>query len=248
MSQQMTDLSWKAFRDRVPSKTDLVIVPVGTIEAHGAFPLGTDNIIPTAMADELATRLDALIAPLVPYGVTNSLLPYPGSTTVSPATFEQYLFEAAAGLVDTGFKRVVLLNGHGGQTREVNRVVHRLWDETKAFSVAIEWWWLAEQISRDVYGEVTSGHAGVEESAMVLAVRPELIDADAAVKARRAPRRYGVKARPFPATIILNHPENEGDGAPVIDHDKAQTFYRRTVDAAESALEEVFAGWEDLRS
>jgi creatinine amidohydrolase len=247
MSHHMTDLSWEAFRDRVPSKTDLVIVPVGTIEAHGAFPLGTDNIIPTSMAEELAKRFDALIAPLVPYGVTSSLLPYPGSTTVSSETFEQYLFEAAAGLVDTGFKRVLLLNGHGGQTSEVNRVVNQLWDETEAFSVALEWWGLAEQISRDVYGEVTSGHAGVEESAMVLAVRPELIDADAAVKARRAPRRDGIKARPFPATIILNHEEKDGDGAPVIDHEKAQTFYRRVVEAAEAALGEVFAGWEELR-
>jgi hypothetical protein len=66
--------------------------------------------------------------------------------------------------------------------------------------------------------------------------------------ARRAPRRSGVKARPFPASIILNHEEKrEGDGAPILDADKAAEFYRRTVDAVEAALEEVFAGWEDLR-
>jgi len=248
MSHDMTDLSWLTFRERVPSQTDLVILPVGTIEAHGGSPLGTDNIIPGAMARDLAPRLGGLIAPPVPYGVTDSLLPYPGSTTVSSTTFEAYLFEAVAGLVRAGFRRVVLLNGHGGQTSEVNRVVGRLWDATEAFTVAVEWWGLAVQISYDVYGEVASGHAGVEETAMVLAVAPELIDKERATTARRAPRRPGVKARPFPASIILNREEKrEGEGAPILDADKAAEFYRRTVDAVAAALEEVFAGWEDLR-
>jgi creatinine amidohydrolase len=249
MSHFMTDLSWLTFRERVPSQTDLVIVPVGTIEAHGGSPLGTDNIIPGAMARDLAPRLGALIAPPVPYGVTDSLLPYPGSTTVSSRTFEAYLFEAVAGLVRAGFRRVVLLNGHGGQTSEVNRVVGRLWDETEAFTVAVEWWGLAEQISYEVYGEVASGHAGVEETAMVMAVAPETIDEKRATTARRVPRRPGVKARPFPASVILNRPEKrEGEGAPILDADKAAEFYRRTLDEVESALLEVFAGWEDLRT
>jgi len=247
VSRLVSELSWERFRERVPFETDLVIVPIGTIEAHGAIPLGTDNIIPAAMARDLAPRLGALIAPPVPYGVTNSLLPYPGSTTVSSATFEAYLFEAVAGLAQAGFRRAVLLNGHGGQSGEVGRVVHRLWSESKIFSVAIEWWGLAAEISRDVYGEVTSGHAGVEETAMVLAVAPELVDRERATTIRRAARRYGVKARPFPATIILEREEKNGDGAPVLDAGKAAEFYRRTVEAVGSALEEVFAGWEDLR-
>lgn len=247
MSRFMSDLTWERFRDRVPSETDLVIVPIGTIEAHGAIPLGTDNIIPAALARELAPRFGALIAPPVPYGVTNSLLPYPGSTTVSSATFEAYLFEAVAGLARAGFRRAVLLNGHGGQSAEVGRVVHRLWSETGTFSVAIEWWGLAAEISREVYGEVTSGHAGVEETAMVLAVAPELIDGERAATIRRAPRRSGVRARPFPATIILEGEERDGDGAPVLDPGKAAEFYRKTTDAVASALAEVLAGWEELR-
>lgn len=242
---KMTDLSWPAFKERVPAKTDLVIVPVGTVEAHGGIPLGTDCIIPEAIARELAPRLNGLIAPPVSYGVTNSLLPYPGSTTVSPETFVAYLLEACSGLVDAGFRRVAILNGHGGQTREVHGVVHRLWARTGAFAVAVEWWGLAAEISRDVYGEITSGHAGVEETAMVLAVEPDLVDEARATAARRAPRRAGVKARPFPATIILDAEERDGDGAPVLDPDKAAEFYRRTVDAVEAALLEVFDGWRD---
>ena len=48
MTHLMSELSWEAFRDAV-RRSDLVLVPVGTLEAHGGSPLGTDTIIPTAM-------------------------------------------------------------------------------------------------------------------------------------------------------------------------------------------------------
>jgi creatinine amidohydrolase len=247
MTDRISDLSWEAFRERA-GRSDLVLVPVGTLEAHGGGPLGTDTIIPAALAADLAPRLGALIAPPVAYGVTNSLLPYPGSTTVSPATFVAYLFEACAGLVDAGLKRVVMLNGHGGQTKEVHEVVHRLWDAKRAFAVAIEWWGPAgEQLTRDIYGEIVSGHAGVEEMAMVLAAAPETLDRDRVLAARRLPLRRGIKARPFPATVMLERPESAGEGAPVLDPARARRYYEGVVDAIERALREVLTGWEDLR-
>jgi len=243
---RMSELNWETFRDRVPARHDTVIVPVGTLEAHGAIPLGTDNLIPESIAAEIAPRLNALIAPPVPYGVTNSLLPYPGSTTVTSATFKNYLFEAAAGLADAGFRRVVILNGHGGQSSEVADVVRRLWAERRCYSVAIEWWGVLGDLAREVYGEVISGHAGVEETAMVLAVAPDQIDAARATTIRRMPIRTGVRARPFPATIMLERAELQGEGAPNLDPEKAAVFFRRAVDEVEAALRDVFGGWAEI--
>jgi len=247
MSWEMTDLTWEAFRDRVPSEVDTAIVPIGTVEAHGAIPLGTDLLIPEAMAADLAPRLPALIAPAIPYGVTNSLLPYPGSTTVSTATFAAYVFEAAAGLVDAGFRRIVLLNGHGGQSREVADVVARLWLAKRTYSVAIEWWELVADLSREIYGDRASGHAGVEETAMILAIAPELVNRERATTIRRTPLRDGVKARPFPASVMLDRPEKGGDGAPILDLDRAREFRRRSTDLVLAAIRDVFDGWNELR-
>jgi creatinine amidohydrolase len=247
MSWELTGLTWEAFRERVPSQVDAVIVPIGTIEAHGAIPLGTDLLIPMALAADLAPRFNALVAPAVPYGVTDSLLPYPGSTTVSSATFAAYLFEAAAGLADAGFRRIVLLNGHGGQGRLVSEVVARLWAEKRVFSVAVEWWGPGHQASLEIYGDVASGHAGVTETAMILAIAPELVNEARATSIRRAPIRDGVKARPFPASIILERPEKDGDGAPVLDRAKAAEFRRRVADAVLAVIRDVFAGWDELR-
>ena len=81
--------------------------------------MGTDTIIPEALAADLAEKLDGLVAPAVAYGVTNSLLPYPGSTTVSSSTFRAYLFEAAAGLVDAV---QVSVNG-GGVTLSISDTI-----------------------------------------------------------------------------------------------------------------------------
>jgi creatinine amidohydrolase len=246
MTRRIGELAWERFRDLVPRDTDLVLVPVGTVEAHGAMPLGTDTIIPEALAADLADRLDALVAPAVAYGVTNSLLPYPGSTTVSSSTFRAYLFEAAAGLVDAGFRRVVLLNGHGGQSEEVAEVVARLWNERRAYAAAVEWWGLAAEASASIYPGVVSGHAGVEETAMVLAIAPDTIDAERATAIRRAARRPGVRARPFPASIILDRPESAGEGAPILDAAKARQFYAAVVAEIEKALRELFAGWREI--
>jgi len=248
MTSRMNDLSWEQFRDRVPSACDLAIVPVGTVEAHGAIPLGTDTLIPEALASALAPRLNALIAPSIAYGVTNSLLPYPGSTTVSSATFAAYLFEAAAGLVDAGFRRIVLLNGHGGQTGEVAGVVARLWNEKRAYACAVEWWGFAEELSAKIYPGAVSGHAGVEETAMMLEIAPALIDDARATKIRRFARHPGLRTRPFPASIILDRKEAAGEGAPVLDPAKAKAFYDGVVAAIEAGLKDVFAGWSEIRN
>ena len=247
MRHRMSEISWERFRELVPATIDLALVPVGTVEAHGAIPLGTDTIIPEKLALDLAPRFAALIAPSIAYGVTNSLLPYPGSTTVTSATFRAYLFEACAGLVDAGFRRIVLINGHGGQSSEVADVVGRLWNEKRAFAASLEWWGFADAASRDVYGVHTSGHAGVEETAMVIAAAPELVDPKLTPAARRSPRRAGLRTRPFPASIILDRPETNGDGAPVVDGDKAVAFYAACLLEIDTALRDVFAGWDVLR-
>ena len=248
MSLRMTDLSWEQFRDRVPSTCDLAIVPVGTIEAHGAIPLGTDTIIPEALASDLAPRFNALIAPSIAYGVTNSLLPFPGSTTVSSKTFGAYLFEAVAGLVDAGFRKIVLLNGHGGQSSEVAGCVARLWNEKRVYACAVEWWAFADELSATIYPGSISGHAGVEETAMVVAIAPDLVDGARAAKVRRLARHPGLRSRPFPASIILDRRETAAEGAPVLDPAKAKAFYAGVVNAIDAALRDVFAGWSEIRT
>ncbi|MBM3314011.1 creatininase family protein, partial [candidate division WOR-3 bacterium] len=121
-TRKLEELNWAEFRRLVPRKTDAVLLPIGTIEAHGVTGLGTDNQIPLAIAERIAEPVNAFIAPSIHYGITRTLLPYPGSLTVLPETFERYVSEVAASLADAGFRRVVFLNGHGGNTDVLKRV------------------------------------------------------------------------------------------------------------------------------
>ena len=86
-TRRMEDLTWQRFGELVPRRIDRVLVPVGTMEAHGVLPLGTDTLIPARLAERLAPDLDALVAPAMPYGLTSSLLAYPGSMTLERRTF-----------------------------------------------------------------------------------------------------------------------------------------------------------------
>ncbi len=87
------ELNWAEFEKLVPEKYDTAILPVGTIEAHGVAPLGTDDLIPMEMAKRIADDLHAIIAPIVNHGITRTLLAYPGSLSVSADTFEKYVIE-----------------------------------------------------------------------------------------------------------------------------------------------------------
>ena len=91
MERELQKLSWLKVRDLVPSRIDTVILPVGTVEAHGTDCLGTDNYIPENIAHGIAERINALIAPTLPFGISKSLHRYSGCVTLRPDTFAQCL-------------------------------------------------------------------------------------------------------------------------------------------------------------
>src|SRR5947208_11231136 len=70
-SRSMDALNWKEFQQLVPAKVKTVILTVGTLEAHGFINNGADNTVPVANA--IAGDVNALIAPHIPYGVTDIL-------------------------------------------------------------------------------------------------------------------------------------------------------------------------------
>lgn len=111
----MDDLNWKEFQRLVPAKIKSVIVTVGTLEAHGCVNNGADNTVPVAIANAVASDVDALIAPHIPYGVTGILAPYPGSLHIPEEAFRIYVRAVLVGLANNGFRNIVIRNGHGPQ-------------------------------------------------------------------------------------------------------------------------------------
>ena len=77
MPLKLEDMNWMEFKELVPAKMGAVILPVGTIEAHGVTNLGTDVSIPVFIAEKIAKDLNAIIAPPIYYGITRTLYSYP---------------------------------------------------------------------------------------------------------------------------------------------------------------------------
>ena len=91
-----------------------VLVPLGTMEAHGVTANGADILAPVAIAKQIAPKLNAMIAPVIPFGVTGGLDAYPGSFTIPEDAYRPYVRAALLGLAKGKFKNLILINGHGG--------------------------------------------------------------------------------------------------------------------------------------
>jgi len=241
-TRKLEELNWMEFRRIVPKKTDAVLVPVGTVEAHGVTGLGTDNQIPASICERIAGKVNALVAPTVNYGITKSLLPYPGSVTVPPEAFERYVSEVACSLADAGFRRIILMNGHGGNTDALKNVSFRLYREKKTYSAVIDWWVLCVDEIKGVYGHA-GGHAGTDETALVQVDHPEQVRRQDYCKEMSFLTQPGLAAIPFPGSIILYKID---EGYPDFDPAKAEKLMNAVCAKVEKTILDVFKRWNVL--
>ena len=116
-----------SYRDLEESGVATAVLPVGAIEQHGPhLPLSTDWTQAEAVARGVAERLDAFLLPGLPYGCSQAHVGFRGSVSISLTTLSAVIQELANDLLDQDFKRVLVLNFHGGNlslklaVREVN--------------------------------------------------------------------------------------------------------------------------------
>jgi creatinine amidohydrolase len=219
-----------------------VILPVGTVEAHGSACLGTDNFIPETIAIDIADRINALVAPTVNYGITRSLIRYPGGSTITPSTFELYIRDILDSLTDTGFQNVIVMNGHGGNNGSLKSVAFDFHRERAKNIAVIHWWELCGEMTEDFFGHV-GGHGGTDETAMVLAIDPELADESLFSEDLAYNIRAGADVYPVPGTILLY---KKGEGLPEFDVEKARAYRDKVSETVGGFVEDVLDRWKRL--
>jgi creatinine amidohydrolase len=107
------DLNWMQVEEYLAGD-DRVVLPVGSTEQHGYLSLETDNILAERVSAEAAEPVGVLVLPVLAYGVTPSFAAYPGSPTLRLETFFAVLRDLLDSLHGQGFRRFLLVNGHGG--------------------------------------------------------------------------------------------------------------------------------------
>ena len=242
-TRSMDRINWMEFREVVPSKIRTVLLPTGTLEPHGVGPNGADNLAPAALAEALARRVNALVAPTLPYGITGSLGPYPGAFTVSEAAYRPFIKEVLEGLARNGFKNLIVLNGHGGpQTDVLQAVAGEVAEARRVRTLVINWWSTCSDITLEVFGE-DGGHAGWNETAFLQAIAPDTVHPErySPDLALPYPPRGTWSAYPFPASIGLYKP---GQGYPRFEPERAKIYFEKVRDRIGALVEDTVRRWD----
>jgi creatinine amidohydrolase len=239
----MDRINWMEFREVVPSKIKTVLLPTGTLEPHGVINNGADNTAPTAMARQIARRTNAMIAPTLPYGITGSMADYPGAFQITEAAYRPFVKQILEGLAKNGFRNIIILNGHGGgQTAVLQSVAAEVSAEKKVRTLVINWWSLASDETKEVFGE-DGGHAGNNETAYIQAVDPSLVHPERYKDdmATAYPAAGTWSAVPFPSSIGLYQ---KGQGYPKFDQKKADEYFKKVNDKVANLIIDVVRKWD----
>ncbi|MBI5266410.1 MAG: creatininase family protein [candidate division Zixibacteria bacterium] len=243
MERQLSRLTWRQVQNLVPSDIDTIILPVGTIEAHGVTALGTDCIIPEDLALGIADRLNALVAPTVNYGITRSLYRFNGGSTVKPESLAAYVHDILVSMADDGFRNIMVMNGHGGNNGTLKDVAMDFHQERRCNIAVIHWWDLCGDMTKEFFGHV-GGHAGTDETAYVQAVDPKLVDSAAYSDTEAWYFRRGADVYPVPGTILLY---KEGEGYPNFNLDQAKKYRTAVIASVGDFAETVLKRWRAFK-
>ena len=242
-TREMNDLNWMEFRELVPLKIQTVLLPTGTVEPHGVANNGADNTAPMALARAIAPRLNALVAPVVNYGVTGSLDAYAGAFSISEGAYRTFLADILDGLARQGFRNIIIINGHGGpQTAILNDLAEKTGRAHKVRTLVTNWWAICSDVTMKVFGE-DGGHAGWNENAFIQAIDPKLVHPDRYSDALATPRPPPGTwtAYPFPSSIILYQP---GQGYVRFDQAKADQYFKAVVEKMYGVVADTIAKWD----
>jgi creatinine amidohydrolase len=158
------------------AKYEVAVLPWGATEAHNLhLPYGTDNVESEAIASEaarMAWERGARVAvlPTVPFGVNTTQLDIPFTLSMMPSTQLALLRDLAASLEGQGIRKLVLLNGHGGN--DFKPLIRELYPRTKVFISTIDWWKVADAASR--FSD-QGDHAGELETSVMQHIAPDLV-------------------------------------------------------------------------
>jgi creatinine amidohydrolase len=135
------DLNWMQL-DRYLEQDDRVVLPLGSTEQHGYLSLGVDHILAERMAVEAAQPLGIPVFPGLPYGLAPYFTGFPGTVSLREETYVAIFQDILDSLASSGFKRILVVNGHGGN-RPAADSLPRWLERNPGVQVRFHNWWNA---------------------------------------------------------------------------------------------------------
>lgn len=184
------------------TKSNMVILPVGSNEQHGPQnPLGTDHLIAKAIAEETAKRTEVLCLQVIPFGVSAHHKQFWGTIHVSPRTFKSYVKDVCLALSYYGIRKIVIVNGHGGNIPALLELAREL-REREVFVSIFQWWEAAGKLLPDLFKPEERRHACAEETSLNLALHRHIVDMEEAVDEEPSQHSYQTLGMTLPFDTV----------------------------------------------
>jgi creatinine amidohydrolase len=166
---------------------DKAILPLGSLEQHGPhLPLSTDTIIAEYVAGEVSKSCSsAFLMPTLQYGCSDEHLGFTGTVSLDQGTLRGTILNICSGLLTSGFRQVFIVNGHGGNRAVLDSTIVELKRTLPGLQV---YSFTTLDIAKQKFDEIRRserrlvGHADELETSMMLAINPESVDMNAAVR------------------------------------------------------------------
>ncbi len=136
---RIVDMNWMQVATYL-SNDDRAVIPLGSTEQHAYLSLGTDAILSERVAVEAAEPLGVPVFPALPYGITPYFLAFPGSVSLHVATYVSVVRDILDSLAGQGFRRFVLVNGHGGNSPVSSLAAEWMAMQPDTKVVVHNWW------------------------------------------------------------------------------------------------------------
>jgi creatinine amidohydrolase len=142
------DMNWMQVEERL-TRDGRAVVPMGSTEQHGYLSLSVDAILAERVACEAAAPLGVPVFPVLNFGITPYFRRYPGSVSLRLDTYQRIVADILDSLAGTGFTRILLVNGHGGNSPGGSILQEWMNDHP---GVAVKWhnWWNAPKTAAAV--------------------------------------------------------------------------------------------------
>ena len=175
---QIATMNWMQVEARA-REDDRCVLPIGSVEQHAYLSLCVDMILAERVAVEAAAPQGVPVFPVLPYGMTPSFVDFPGSISLRLSTYICVLEDILNGLYRSGFRRIVIVNGHGGNIAALGAFLPDFARETTLSIRAVTYFELAKPaITPLIEKQDGTMHACEVETSMMMALQPDEVRAD----------------------------------------------------------------------
>lgn len=233
------ELSAYQLGELVNGGMDMAVLPIGSTEQHAAhLPVNVDMLCCYEIAKGVSRATGVPVLPPLGYGNSLAHAGWPGTVSLRPDTFMRVLEELCGWVLRSGFRKIVILNGHLGNEQPMGLASSTFrFEHPEARIKAISWWDITPEIKQAVVADVKGWgfHANDAETSMMLYLRPDLVRMEEARDETEASRDM------FFRYFLRERTRTGATGNPLLaTREKGERLYRMAVEALAAQIKQAF--------